>query len=214
MQEMNRQTRDRVLVRGMLAGDEGAFAEFSGHHIPALYRYASRRLAGDRELTRDIVQSTLCKAIAKLASFRGEAALTTWLCACCRNEIAAHFRRRQWTPREVDVQEVEETAAAELDGVRAAGPEGDLLRKEAAAAVHRALDALPPHYGTALEWKYIECLPVQEIASRLGLGLKAAESLLTRARGAFREEYGRRAASPPPPGREAGGAVFRMEGNR
>ncbi len=188
---MNRQKRDRELVRLMLAGDEAAFEEFSDHHIPALYRYASRRLAGDRELIREIVQGTLCKAIAKLSTFRGEAALTTWLCACCRNEIAAHFRRRHWMPREVDVLESEETAAAELDGARPEGPEGQYLRKEAGEVVHQALDALPSHYGKALEWKYIENLPVKEIAHRLDLGLKAAESLLTRARQAFREEYGR-----------------------
>lgn len=76
----------------MLTGEEAAFEEFSDGYIPALYRFAQRRL-GDRELTRDIVQETVCKAIAKLATFRGEAGLMTWLCACCRNEIAAHFRR-------------------------------------------------------------------------------------------------------------------------
>jgi RNA polymerase sigma-70 factor (ECF subfamily) len=188
---MNRYRRDKELVRLMLAGDENAFEEFSDHHIPALYRYASRRLAGDRELTREIVQGTLCKAIGKLSTFRGEAALTTWLCACCRNEIAAHFRRRHWMPREVDVQEVEETAAAELNEARPEGPEDEYLRKEAGDVVHQALDALPAHYGKALEWKYIESLPVKEIAHRLDLGLKAAESLLTRARKAFREEYER-----------------------
>ena len=50
-----------------------------------------------------------------------------------------------------------------------------------------ALDQLPQHYGNALEWKYLEGLPVKEIASRLKLSPKAAESLLTRAREAFRE---------------------------
>lgn len=205
---MNRQTRDKELVRLMLAGDEGAFEEFSDHHIPALYRFASRRLAGDRELTREIVQGTLCKAIGKLSTFRGEAALTTWLCACCRNEIAAHFRRRHWMPREVDVQEIEETAAAELNDARPEGPEGEYLRKEASEVVHQVLDALPSHYGRALEWKYIESVPVNEIARRLDLGLKAAESLLTRARQAFREEYGRLVRPIVAPGDMARPAVL------
>jgi DNA-directed RNA polymerase specialized sigma24 family protein len=40
-----------------------------------------------------------------------------------------------------------------------------------------------------LEWKYIHELSVQEIAERLGVGYKAAESLLTRARAAFREGF-------------------------
>src|SRR5688572_10327488 len=83
----------RTLVQRMLAGEVTAFEAFSDNYIPAVYRFAQRRLR-DPELTREIVQSTVCKAIAKLASWRGEAELMTWLCACCRNEIAAHFRRQ------------------------------------------------------------------------------------------------------------------------
>jgi len=40
-----------------------------------------------------------------------------------------------------------------------------------------------------LEWKYIQGLSVAEIATRLGTSMKAAESMLTRARLAFREGY-------------------------
>ncbi len=49
------------------------------------------------------------------------------------------------------------------------------------------LDALPGRYGEALEWKYIDGLSVREIAERLTLSEKAAESVLTRARESFRE---------------------------
>ncbi len=59
------------------------------------------------------------------------------------------------------------------------------------AFMHMALDGLPEHYARALEWKYVERLPVAEIAARSGLHLKATESLLTRARQAFRASYER-----------------------
>ena len=55
--------------------------------------------------------------------------------------------------------------------------------------VQVALDVLPAHYANALEWKYIEDLPVKQIAERMNLGLKATESLLTRAREAFRDAF-------------------------
>ncbi len=195
---MIRRTEELAFVHRMIAGDEAAFDEFADSYIPALHRFASRRLGGDRELTRDIVQTTLCKAIAKLATFRGEAALMTWLCACCRNEIAGHYRKKMRPVREVDLEAVEETSAAELDEVRRDGPERSLMCSETAELVHRALDELPPHYGQALEWKYLQNLPVKEIAGRLGVGPKAAESLLTRARQAFRDGYGRLTAAPAP----------------
>jgi RNA polymerase sigma-70 factor (ECF subfamily) len=69
-------------------------------------------------------------------------------------------------------------------------PENELHRRELSRLVQAVLDQLPARYGDALEWKYIEGIPVQEIARRLGLGYKAAESLLTRARQAFREGFG------------------------
>jgi RNA polymerase sigma-70 factor (ECF subfamily) len=188
---MNGVERDRILVKRLLAGDEAAFDEFADHYIPALHRFAMVRLRGDLDLSRDIVQGTLCKAIAKLGTFRGEAALMTWLCACCRNEIAAHFRRRQRAGIEIDFEACEEVDAGAMTDLGPAGPEVDLLRKETASLVHLALDSLPPRYGKALEWKYIEALSVVEIAERLGLGPKAAESLLTRARVAFKEEHHR-----------------------
>ena len=49
------------------------------------------------------------------------------------------------------------------------------------------MDALPDHYAEILERKYIDGLSVKEIADRMQIGAKAAESLLTRARKAFRE---------------------------
>lgn len=197
--EMRATKTERELVRRMVAGDASAFDEFADGYLPGLYRFAAARLAGDRELTRDIVQSTACKVIAKIASFRGEAALMTWLCACCRNEIAGHFRKKMRPMREVDLEAVEESSAAELADAAPEGPESAALRSEAHRLVHAALDELPPHYGQVLEWKYLENLPVNEIAARLELGPKAAESLLTRAREAFRKVHSRLTATPHPP---------------
>jgi len=49
---------------------------------------------------------------------------------------------------------------------------------------------LPPVYGDLLEWKYVDGLSILELAERLGRSPKAIESLLTRAREAFREVAG------------------------
>jgi len=181
---------DRFIAEGLRAGDAIAFDRFTSSYLPALYRFAASRLHGDRELVRDIVQTTVCKALASLGTFRGEAAFFTWLCACCRNEIAMHFRRRGGTLREVPLEEDREPTPAA--GVPV--PEGTaelLLREERARFVHLALDLLPPRQAQALTLKYLENTPVKKIAARLQLAPKAAESLLTRARVAFREHYDR-----------------------
>jgi RNA polymerase sigma-70 factor (ECF subfamily) len=185
------QEEERQLVDRMRAGDEGAFAVFAGRYIPGLYRFAGRRLDHNRELTREIVQATVCHVIEHLDSYRAEAPLFTWLCACCRNEIAMHFRRLGRRPREVELED----AAASLGPVigfsvaLSTGPEERLLRAETAELVHVALDRLPPSYAQAVQWRYLEGLAVPEIARRLASSYKATESLLSRARKAFREIY-------------------------
>lgn len=178
---------EQRLLKRMLAGDERAFDAFADDFIPRLYRFALGRLQHDGELTRDLVQTTVCKAIAKLDTFRGESTLFTWLCACCRNEIAMHFRRLASRPHEVELTEAVHLA----DGPEEAPAvqESRLFRQESANRVHLALDHLPAHYAKALEWKYLEDLSVKQIAWRLRVKPKAAESLLTRARDAFRHDY-------------------------
>jgi RNA polymerase sigma-70 factor (ECF subfamily) len=172
---------ERELVSRLRAGDESAFETFAEHYIAGLYRFALRRLDNDRELTREIVQSTVCKVIEKLDTYRGEAPLFTWLCACCRNEIAAHFRRAGRRPREVElVDDVPQEPAADT-----------------AELVHAALDRLPPTYAHAMEWRYLDGLEVADVAQRLALTYKAAESLLSRARSAFREAYEQLNPAPP-----------------
>ncbi len=174
---------EKALVERMLAGDEAAMEEFADGYFPGLYRFALARLGGDTELAREVVQTTVCKALAKLGTFRGEAPLLGWLCACCRNEIRMGFRSKKRQPR---VVELEEDIASDRDP-----PDGALARKEEVRHVHTVLDLLPPRYARALEWKYVERLSVKEIAERFRLGAKAAESLLTRARQAFRDGYER-----------------------
>ncbi|HEX5714673.1 MAG TPA: sigma-70 family RNA polymerase sigma factor [Thermoanaerobaculia bacterium] len=174
---------EKALVERMLAGDEAAMEELADEYFPGLYRFALARLDGDTELAREVVQTTVCKALAKLETFRGEAPLLGWLCACCRNEIRMGFRKKARLPR---VVELEEDVASDRDL-----PDGALARKEEVRHVHDVLDLLPPRYARALEWKYVERVSVKEIAERLRVGAKAAESLLTRARQAFRDGYER-----------------------
>ena len=179
---------DLRLVQRMLAGDPAAYGSFADRYLPPLYRFTLARLRGDRERTSDIVQTAVTKAIGKLDTYRGEAALLTWLCACCRNEVLMHFRSRRSAPVEVELEEGI-TPAAGFGGATAPDPELAVLRDETATLVHMTLDLLPSHYARALEWKYVEGLAVEEIAARLEMTGKAAESLLGRARAAFRTRY-------------------------
>ncbi len=189
---------DIELVRRMLAGEEAAFERFFEAAYPVLYRFALARLAFDRDAAAEVAQATICRAIGKLHTFRGEAALLTWLCTFCRHELYAWGRRHAGRVR-MELPEDDPEVRAALDSLRAVDDaESALDRARLASLVQRVLDHLPSHYAHALEWKYIDELSVYEIAARLGVGAKAAESLLTRARRAFREAL--RTMTPAWPG--------------
>ena len=182
-------TSDPQLIRRMLAGDERAFEAFFNAYFPRLYRFALPRLNGDVDVTREIVQVTLGKAIRKIESFRGESGLFTWICQICRNEIVDYIRAERRMRHVVLIDDQPELRAA-VESIEAPD-EFDLVkgygREEAARLVRVVLDRLPASYGDALEWKYIEGESVEAIGERLGIGTTAAQSLLARARRAFRE---------------------------
>jgi RNA polymerase sigma-70 factor (ECF subfamily) len=181
---------DRALARRILGGDEAAFRDVFDRFFPRLYRFALARLPGDPDAARDAVQQTFCNAIERLDTYRGEAALYTWFCQICRNVIADQYRRRERGSVRVVLLEDQPNARAILESLAASAtdePETGVLREQVHRIVEATLDALPGRYGEALEWKYVEGLSVREIAQRLKLGEKAAESLLTRARESFRE---------------------------
>ncbi|HUD70949.1 MAG TPA: RNA polymerase sigma factor [Dongiaceae bacterium] len=191
---------DRALVGRMLDGDEAAFTRFFDGQFPRLYRFALTRLDGDEAATEEVVQAALCRAIAGLAGYRGEAALFTWLCTICRRGIAEHRERRGRRLDDVPLREENPEVRAALDSLAALGgsdPETAAQRREIARQVQVILDALPGAYGDALEWKYLEGRSVREIAARLDLSVKAAESMLTRAREAFRDGFAAMAHGAP-----------------
>jgi len=190
-----RRADERSLVEALLDGDEGAYDRLFAEYFPGVFRFALSRLGRDEELAQEMVQSTLVTAFERLETFRGEAQLMSWLCGICLNLIRDHRRRqgRRGGTVELDASVEEGGSPLLLEGLvdEREGPGDALERRQRAAQVHETLDLLSEAHARALQWKYIEGLPVREIAQRLAVGEKAAESLLTRARDAFRRRYQR-----------------------
>lgn len=180
---------DLATARQILRGDERAFRELFDRFFPRLYRFALARVDGDHDAASEAVQQTLCKGVARLDTYRGEAALYTWFCQICRHTLIDYQRKARREPLtqpledEAGIRAVLEAIAAPLE----AQPEVQAWHSDIRRLVQATMDALPQRYGDVLEWKYVDGLPVADIAARLDIGPKAAESLLNRARGAFRE---------------------------
>lgn len=187
-QQTNRS--DKELIQGMLHREEAAFNEFFRCYFPRIYRFALTRLDNDAQAAEEIVQSTLIRAIRNLKGYRGEAALFTWVCQICRNQISDYFRSARRLGSRVAMIEDSPEIRAALESLAAPSREQPQQRyrdAEISRLVRVVLDTLPGRYGSALELKYIDGLSVEQIGLRLSISATAAQSLLARARAAFKD---------------------------
>ncbi len=184
--------QDLELCRRVLAGDRQAFDSFFQSYFARVYRFVFTRVDQDVETAKEVVHLTMSRAVNKLDSYRGEASLFTWLCQICRNELAGFFRREARQTRGIVYIDADPEILAMLESLEApesSDPFVATRRAEVSELVQTVLDYLPTKYGDALEWKYIYGHSVKEIAQRLGIGEEAAQSLLARARNAFRDGF-------------------------
>jgi RNA polymerase sigma-70 factor (ECF subfamily) len=180
--------RDRRLVGRLCKNDQRAMHAFYDEYFPKLYRYAARRLRSPQDID-DVVQRALAVAARRIETYRGEATLLSWLVQICRNEVSKHYQhnaRHDATVMFLD-DDVLRAVVESLEAPPPDEPESFAKRAELISMVQMALDQLPGRYADALELKYLEGFSSKEIADQLGIGDTAAQSLLARARRAFRE---------------------------
>jgi RNA polymerase sigma-70 factor (ECF subfamily) len=144
--------------------------------VPHVYGYLVRRV-GDRSVAEDLTSETFMAGVA--AWRRGSAELSTgWFVTVARNKLVDHWRRREREERSLRmVQDASDDRVepwdAQLDAVVA----------------HDVLATLAPQQRLALTLRYLDGLPVVQVAATLGRTLHATEALLVRSRAAFRRAY-------------------------
>ena len=182
---------DRALVARMAMGDQAAFDQFFRASASRLASFVVRRSGLDPATVEDIVQSTLIKAMRNLSGYRGEASLFTWLTQICLHELADVTRKVARRPSHASLDEPATLSrlSPQLHAAAVFEPEATVDAELHRAAVMSALNALPRNYAMALEAKYGDGLSVVEIAELLGVTPIAAQSVLARAREAFREHW-------------------------
>lgn len=180
---------DKKLAGKVARGNEAAFRQFFDHYYPRIYRFCARRL--DEAAAQDAAQTVMIQAVRKINTYRGEAALLTWLTQIARNAIKAEYRSSARHSRVVAIED-SESIRVEVESLAAdplLNPETIAHQQQRQQIVQLILDHLPGSYGSVLEWKYVEGLSVGEIAKRLDTTVIATQSMLARARRSFKEQY-------------------------
>jgi RNA polymerase sigma-70 factor (ECF subfamily) len=168
---------DTELVREVLAGNVSAERALYDRHVDRIYRLAYR-MAGDETLARDFTQDTFVRAFGKLADFRGDSSLATWIHTIATSVVLNGLKKvRRIRSREMDGDELPEVAITRREA------EPDLKLKLA-----RAIDALPAGYRAVFVMHDVEGYTHEEIGLALGIQSGTSKAQLFRARARLRSE--------------------------
>ena len=169
------------LVGAARSGDRQAFDELVRRTFVDTFTLA-RRLTGNEEDARDVVQEAYLRAWKGIGKFRGEAAFSTWMYRITANAAASNIqrRRRHRTESFSDDFEPVDTSAEELvsQGAESA---------EALDRISAALDDLPVKLRSVVVLKDVYGLSHEAIADELGITVSAAKVRLHRARRKLRD---------------------------
>lgn len=181
---------DRDLLTAHADGDPDAFGELVRRHRDRLWAVAVHTL-GDREEAADALQEALVSAFRHAGSFRGDAAVTTWLHRIVVNACLDRVRRAR--ARRTDP----------LPPADVADRRDDHAATEARLDVHAALAQLPEHQRVALVLVDLHDLTVAEAAQVLGVAEGTVKSRCARGRAALAQALRRgnpaAAEDVPPP---------------
>jgi RNA polymerase sigma-70 factor (ECF subfamily) len=168
-------TADLELAARCRAGDADAFEELYRQNARRLFSLVVR-MVGSADEAEDLLQEVFLQAHRKLAGFRGESTLGTWLYRLTMNHCLDHLRGRQAKmSRATDSLDDEEAAEpmAPAPAVPAAINRMDL---------ERAIASLPPGSRAAFLLHDVEGFEHREIAGILGVSEGTSKSQVHKAR--------------------------------
>jgi RNA polymerase sigma-70 factor, ECF subfamily len=139
--------------------------------LPLVYGYLLPR-CGSAGLAEDLTADAFMAAVAAAKRDHPPDLTVAWLVGVARHKRVDLERRKQGVI-DCDAEPAEDPWDAQLD----------------VTAAHAALSRLSAHHRAALTLRYLDGLPVAEVAGELGRSLHATETLLVRARAAFRRVY-------------------------
>ena len=176
------------LIRRAVLRDETAIRAIIQANNRRLYRVARSIVRNDQD-AEDVLQEAYLRAFSKLAEFRQDSSLTTWLTRIVLNEALQRVRRRA----DVPISQVAPPSGPTADviafpspfsfsGQQAADPERAMAQSQICKLIERAIDDLPEEFRLVLIARTLEDLSIDETAELLHLRPETVKTRLHRAR--------------------------------
>ncbi|MBP6430704.1 MAG: RNA polymerase sigma factor [Ferruginibacter sp.] len=170
------------LIVALQQGDEQAFKKLIDEWQSMVYNTALSIIQNEDEAD-EITQEVFIKVFQSISSFKGDAKISTWLYQITVNKSLDYLKKEKQKKRFGFVQflwgsnnaEVAEPALFYHPGVA-------MEKKEASAALFKAIKKLPNNQRIAFTLHKVEGQKYNEIASIMNMSLQAIESLIARAK--------------------------------
>jgi RNA polymerase sigma factor (sigma-70 family) len=167
------------LVARILDRDRKALAIFYQTYEPKLNRYLHLKIANFDD-AEEILSDTLFAFLEAIRDFNGKSTIQTFLFSICNHKIIDYYRRKK-------IKHFVFSKMPQLEALVSPllSPEDEMESKIITEKIQRTFASILPQYRTILLFKYNDNLTVSDIAQKLTVTLKSAESILFRARKAF-----------------------------
>lgn len=172
---------DAYYIEKVLGGETEAFAVLVDRHKTLAYNI-SIGIVKKPEDAEEITQDAFVKAYRSLKNFKGDSKFSTWLYRIVYNSSISHLRKKQRElPTDTESREMMKSSGLIDDD----GSQNDEIL---AAALNKAVDALPSGEKTMISLYYYEDSSVEEIAKIMALSVSNVKVRLFRTRKKLHEQ--------------------------
>jgi RNA polymerase sigma-70 factor, ECF subfamily len=150
---------EEQVIRAAVEGDSSAFGSLYDHYLPQIYRFIVVKV-GSREEAEDITHHVFLSAWAKVKTYKHRGhPFSSWLYQIARNLVIDHYRSRK---NDVSLEKMDPDSS-----VIPAAEQFDLATKMEFEKVHAAIMELKTDYQDVIILRFIEDLPLKEVAGVL-----------------------------------------------
>jgi len=180
---------DGALLARLQAGEEGALTEVAEKYGTKIYQLAFRYLK-NKEDAEEVTQDVLYKVHRKVAEFRGDAALSSWIYRITFNTAMSRLRTAHYQMSRLDDALASRVGDDEMTGVPLAHDIADwsdmadehVLRSQLRRRLLRAIRALPAVYRAPVVLRDLAGLSTEEASRVLQVKDQTLKSRLHRGR--------------------------------
>ena len=175
----------KTQIISLISEDPRATLEFYNTAKPYLETIFHGKIDNTKD-KEEIIQDTIISILDSLPRFKFQSSFKTWAYSIARHELIDYYRKKK-------IKSILFSHFPFLEYLvdKALGPQLKLEEKEAKHKIFNTFKNISEGYSQILRLRYVEGLSVSQIANKLNITYKAAESKLSRARLAFQQEYTR-----------------------